>query len=155
MSTLIRKITLNMLCFVPCCEVQQIFLVWLSKETRSATKTFNLIEASSENAILQNHCSDNVEPNSKDNSEYAPLRFLLRGSTDFFFGSPKGYVQQSKLSIRNKLAAKMMFCRIIGVIMPNLIQKIILNMRCSLPCCEVQQIFFFGSPREQVKLSKH
>ena len=24
-SNLIRKITLNMLCFVPCCEVQQIF----------------------------------------------------------------------------------------------------------------------------------
>ena len=31
------------------------------------------------------HCSDNLEPNSKDNSEYAVLCSLLRGSPDFFF----------------------------------------------------------------------
>ena len=37
----IRKITLNMLFSVPCCDSQQIFFLWLSKETHSALKTFN------------------------------------------------------------------------------------------------------------------
>ena len=42
-----------------------------------------------ESCTLHNHCSYNLEPNSKDDSEYAVLCSLLRGSTDFFFsGSP-------------------------------------------------------------------
>ena len=47
--------------------------------------TLNLKEVSYESGILHNHCSDNLKPNSKDNSEYAVLCSLLRGSTDFFF----------------------------------------------------------------------
>ena len=80
-SNLIRKITLNMLCSVPCCEVQHFFF-WLSMGRRW---TLNLKEVSYESGTLHNHCSDNLELNSKDNSEYAVLCSLLRGSTDFFF----------------------------------------------------------------------
>ena len=37
---------------------------------------------------------------------------------------------------------KVVICTIIVVITSNLIRKITLNMLCSVPCCEVQQIFF-------------
>ena len=82
---LIRKITLNILCPVPCCEVQQIFFFWLSMGRRWAIRALNFKEVSYENGNFHNHCSDNLEPNSKDNSEYAVLCSLLRGSPDFFF----------------------------------------------------------------------
>ena len=39
---------------------------------------------------------------------------------------------------------KVVICTIIVVITSNLIQKIILNMLCSVSCCEVQQIFFLA-----------
>ena len=55
---------------------------------RLATKIFKTVnsnEASCEKGILHNHCSENVEPNSKDNSEIFQHYYLLRGSTDFFF----------------------------------------------------------------------
>ena len=83
-SNLIRKITLNMLCSVPSCEVHQIFFFWLSIVMRSAIITLNFKEVSYiyEHGNFQNHCSDNLEPNS--------------------------------------------------------------NMLCSVPCCEVQQIFFLA-----------
>ena len=45
----------------------------------------NFKQVSYESGTLHNHCSDNLELNSKDNSEYAVLCSLLRGSTDFFF----------------------------------------------------------------------
>jgi len=47
-SNLIRKITLNMLCSVPCCEVQQIFFFWLSMGRRSAIRTLNLNKSAME-----------------------------------------------------------------------------------------------------------
>jgi len=74
-----------MLCFVPCCEVQQIF----------------------------------------------------------FSGSPWVGVGLSELWILKKSAMKMVIFTIIVVITSNLIRKITLNMLCFVPCCEVQQIFFF------------
>ena len=52
---------------------------------RWAITTLNFKEVSYESGNLHNHCSDNLEPNSEDNSEYAVLCSLLRGSTDFFF----------------------------------------------------------------------
>ena len=52
---------------------------------RWAIITLNFKEVSYEIVNLHNHCSDNLEPNSKDNSEYAVLCSLLRGSPDFFF----------------------------------------------------------------------
>ena len=52
---------------------------------RWAIITLNFKEVSYENSNFHNHCSDNLEPNSKDNSEYAVLCSLLRGSPDFFF----------------------------------------------------------------------
>ena len=52
---------------------------------RWAIRTLNFKEVSYENGNFHNHCSDNLEPNSKDNSEYAVLCSLLRGSPDFFF----------------------------------------------------------------------
>ena len=122
---LIRKITLNMLCSVACCEVQQggkglaesctlhnhcsynlepnskddseyavlcsllrgstDFFFWLSLGRRWAIRTLNFKQVSYESGTLHNLCSYNFEPNSKDNSEYAVLCFLLRGSTSFFF----------------------------------------------------------------------
>ena len=60
------------------------------KRKRSAIKTFTSKEVSCENGILHNHCSDNVEPISKDNSEFALQCSLLSGSTDFFFCISKG-----------------------------------------------------------------
>ena len=69
----------------PCYAVQQIFFFCLSKGKLPAIKTVNWNEVSCENGILHNHCSDNVEPNPKDNSKFALHFSLLRGSTDFFF----------------------------------------------------------------------
>ena len=94
-SNLIRKITLNMLCSVPCYEVQQIFF-WLSMGRRWAITTLNFKEVSYESGNLHNHSSDNLEPNSKDNSEYAVLCSLLRGSTVFFLAfHGKAFVYQN------------------------------------------------------------
>ena len=77
-SNLIRKINLNMLCSVPCCEVQQIFFFfWLSMGRRSAIRTLKTKEVSYGSVILNNHCRDNLEPNLKDISEYAVLCPLL------------------------------------------------------------------------------
>ena len=39
---------------------------------------------------------------------------------------------------------KVVLCTIFVVITLNLIRKITLNMLCSVPCCEVQQIFFLA-----------
>ena len=68
----------------PCYAVQQIFFFCLSKGKRPAIKTVNWNEVSCENGILHNHCSDNVEPNPKDSSEFVLHCSLLRGSTVFF-----------------------------------------------------------------------
>jgi len=62
------------------CEIQL-----FEKGKREGTKSDNSNEGSCENGILHNHCSDNDEPNSKDNSEIALHCSLLRASTDFFF----------------------------------------------------------------------
>ena len=86
---LIRKISLNMLRSVPCCEVQQIVFSGSPMGRRWAITSLNFKEVSDESSNLHNHRSDNLEPNSKDNSEYAVLCSLLRGSPDFFFsGTP-------------------------------------------------------------------
>ena len=53
-----------------------------------AKRTLNFKQVSYESGTLHNHCSDNLELNSKDSSEYAVLCSLLRGSTVFFSGSP-------------------------------------------------------------------
>ena len=39
---------------------------------------------------------------------------------------------------------KVVLCTIIVMITSNLIRKITLNMLCSVPCYEVQQIFFLA-----------
>jgi len=66
------------------------FFFCISKGKRPAIKTVNWNEVSCENGILHNHCSDNVEPNPKDNSEFVLHCSLLLGSTDFFFCLSKG-----------------------------------------------------------------
>jgi len=118
------------------------FFFCVSKGKCPAIKTVHSKEVSCENGILHNHCSDNVDPISKDNSEFALHCYLLSGSTDFFFWLPRKHVQLSKPSIQNKLVLKMVFWTIIAVIMSNLIRKIALNLLCSVPSFEVQQIFF-------------
>ena len=65
------------------CEIQL-----FEKGKRAGTEADNSNEGSCENGILHNHCSDNDEPNSKDNSEIALHCSLLRASTDFFFFLP-------------------------------------------------------------------
>ena len=50
-SNLIRKITLNMLCSVPCCEVHRFFF-WLSMVMRSAITTLKLKEVSTVNGMF-------------------------------------------------------------------------------------------------------
>ena len=49
---LIRKITLNMLFSVPCCEVHQIFFFWLSMVMRSAITALKLKEVSTVNGMF-------------------------------------------------------------------------------------------------------
>ena len=50
----------------------------------------------------------------------------------------------------------MLFCTIIAVVMSNPIRKITLNMLCSVPCCDVQQIFFSSFlSKGHSQLSKH
>jgi hypothetical protein len=61
------------------------FFFWLSLERRWAIRTLSFKQVSYESGTLHNLCSYNFEPNSKDNSEYAVLCSLLRGSTGFFF----------------------------------------------------------------------
>ena len=73
---------------VPCCEVQQIVFSGSPMGRRWAIRSLNFKEVGYERGNFHNHCSDNLELNSKDNSEYAVLCSLLRGSTDFFSGSP-------------------------------------------------------------------
>ena len=60
------------------------FFSWLSKAAHSAIKTCNSKEVESEISVLQNHGRNDIETNSKDNSENALLCSLLRQSTDFF-----------------------------------------------------------------------
>ena len=115
-SNLIQKITLNMLCSVRCYEVQQIFFFWLSVGRRWAITTLNFKEVSYESGNLHNHCSDNLEPNSKDNSEYAVLCSLLRGSTDFFFWLSMGRRSAIRTLNLKKSAMEVLFCTIIVVI---------------------------------------
>ena len=50
-----------------------------------AIRTLKFIEVSYESGTLHKHCGDNLKPIPKDNSEYAVLCPLLRGSTIFFF----------------------------------------------------------------------
>ena len=107
MSNPIRRITLNLLCTIPCCAVQQIFCFCLF-----------LFPATQFNRL-------------------------------FFSASPRGHVQISKLSIRNKLVLKMVFCTIIVVIMSNPIRRITLNLLCTVPCYAVQQMFFSASKDSQ------
>ena len=61
----------------------------------------------------------------------------------FFFlrGSPKLHTQLSKLFILNKLNLKVVFCRIITVIIKP-IGKMTQKMLFSVPCCDIQQFFF-------------
>ena len=65
-SNLFQKVTLNMLCSVPCCEVQKFF--------------FFFFLSPREDVGVAELCISK-----KGNSEYAVLCFLLRGSTFFFF----------------------------------------------------------------------
>ena len=60
----------------------------------------------------------------------------------FFRASPRQHTLLSKLSIRNKLNLKLVFCRIMVVMTQKLIRKINLKMLFSVPCCDSQQIFF-------------
>ena len=133
---------------VLCCEVQQIFFFWLSMGRRWAIRTLNFKQVSYESGTLHNHCSDNLEPNSKDISEYAVLCSLLRGSTDFFFW----------LSMGRRWAIRTLNFKQVSY------ESGTLHNHCSdnhepnskdnsVPCCEVQQIFFSsGFPWEDVEL---
>ena len=116
-----------MLFSTPCCHIQHIFL-WISKVTHSATKTFNSKKVESGMGVLQNHCSNNIKANLKDNSENALLCSLLWHSTYFSCGSPRKHTQ--------------LFCRIIVAITSKLIWKINLKMLFSDLCCDSQPFFF-------------
>ena len=83
---------------------------------RWAITTLNFKEVSYESGNLQNNCSDNLEPNSKDNSEYAVLCSVLRGSTDFFFWLSMGRRSAITTLNLNKSAMQVLFCTIIVVI---------------------------------------
>ena len=78
--------------------------------------TLNFKEVSYESGNLHNHSSDNLEPNSKDNSEYAVLCSLLRGSTDFFFWLSMGRRSAIRTLNLKKSAMEVLFCTIIVVI---------------------------------------
>ena len=135
----------------------------LSLGRRWAIRTLNFKEVSYESGTLHNHFSDNLKPYSKDNSEYAVLCSLLQGSTDFFFSLSMGrrwairtlnfkQVSYESGTLHNHCSDNLE--PIIVVITSNLIRKITLNMLCSVPCCEVQQIFSSGTPWEDVELQE-
>ena len=92
------------------------FFFWLSMGRRWAITTLNFKEVSYESGNLHNHSSDNLEPNSKDNSEYAVLCSLLRGSTVFFFWLSMGRRSAIRTLNLNKSAMEVLFCTIIVVI---------------------------------------
>ena len=92
------------------------FFFWLSMGRRWEITTLNFKEVSYESGNLHNHCSYNLEPNSKDNSEYAVLCSLLRGSTDFFFSVSMGRRSAIRTLNLNKSAMEVLFCTIIVVI---------------------------------------
>jgi hypothetical protein len=92
------------------------------------------------------NCSDNLEPNLKDNSEYSVLCSLLRGSTFFFW-----------LSMGRRWAIRTLNLKEVSY------ESGTLHNHCSdnhepnskdnsVPCCEVQQIFFSRTPWEDVGL---
>ena len=101
-----------------------VFFLCLSKGKHAGTKSDISNEGRCESGILHNHCSDNDEPNSKDNSEIALHWSLLRASTDIFSASPRGNVQVPNLTIRTKAGVKVVFCTVIVVTMTNQIQRI-------------------------------
>jgi len=72
----------------------------------SSIKSLNWNEVSCESGILHNHCSDNVEPISKDNSALALHCPLLRGPTDFFFCVSKGNTPTIKSLIWNEVSCE-------------------------------------------------
>ena len=91
--TIIVVITSNLIRI--CCALSPAarfnrFFFWLSMGRHWAIRTLNFKEVSYEIVNLHNHCSDKLEPNSKDTSEYAVLCSLLRGWTDFFFLALQG-----------------------------------------------------------------
>ena len=84
---------------------------------RWAITTLNFKEVSYESGNFHNHSSDNLEPNSKDNSEYAVLCSLLRGSTVFFFfWLSMGRRSSIRTLNLKKSAMEVLFCTIIVVI---------------------------------------
>jgi len=74
------------------------FFLYVSKGNTPAIKFLNWNEVSCESGILHNHCSDNVEPISKDNSALALYCPLLSASTDFFFSISKGKNSSHQIS---------------------------------------------------------
>ena len=83
---------------------------------RWAITTLNFKEVSYESGNLHHHSSDDLEPNSKDNSEYAVLCSLLRGLTDFFFWLSMGRRSSIRTLNLKKSAMEVLFCTIIVVI---------------------------------------
>ena len=79
-TNLIRKITL-----FPAARFNRFFFSLSMGILTPVHKNLNFKQVSYESGTLHNYCSDNLEPNSKDNSEYSVLCFLLRGSFFFFF----------------------------------------------------------------------
>ena len=104
-----------------------VFFFCLSKGKSAGIKSDISNEVRCESGILHNHCSDNDESNSKDNSEIAVHWSLLRASTDIFSASPRGNVQVPNLTFRTKVGVKVVFCTIIVVTMTNLIRRITLK----------------------------
>ena len=66
------------------------FFFCVSKGKTPVIKSLIWNEVSCESGILHNHCSDNVEPISKNNCAFALQCPLLRGPTEFFFCVSKG-----------------------------------------------------------------
>ena len=85
-------------------------------------QNFSFKQVDCENSTLYNHCSDNNESNWKDNSEFALLYSLLQGSTDFFLAFQRNTLSYQKFKFENNL-----------------------KMLCYVPCCKVQQVFFWLS----------
>ena len=100
-----------------------VFFFFLSKGKRAGTKSDIWNEGRCESGILHNLCSDNDEPNSKDNSDIALHWSLLRASTFFFSASPRGNVQVPNLTFRTKAGVKVVFCTIIVMTTTNLIRR--------------------------------
>ena len=140
MPNRIQKINLNLPCTVPCYVIQQIFFCLSRGHTQ-------LSKLSIRNKVVLKMVFCTIIVVIMSNPiQRITLKFPCTVLCYVIQQIPRGHIQLSKLSIRNKVVLKMLFCKFIVVIMSNPIIRITLNLPCIVPCYAIKQIFVYASP---------